>query len=145
MRRIYYNDIVDNIRDMCMDANYNLSADVIAAYEKALETEKSPLGQEVLRQIMQNSEIASKEAMPLCQDTGLAVFFVELGQDVSIAGGLLSDAINEGVRQGYSKGYLRKSAVAEPVFERRHTSDNTPAIIHTELVSGDRLKIMLDI
>ncbi len=145
MRRIHFNDIVDNIRDLCMDANYNLSADVIAAYEKALETEKSPLGQEVLRQIMQNSEIASKEAMPLCQDTGLAVFFVELGQDVSIAGGLLGDAINEGVRQGYSKGYLRKSVVEEPIFNRRNTSDNTPAIIHTEIVPGDNIRIKLDI
>ena len=145
MRRIHFNDIVDNIRDMCMDANYNLSADVIAAYEKALETEKSPLGQEVLRQIMQNSEIASKEAMPLCQDTGLAVFFVELGQDVSIAGGLLSDAINEGVRQGYSKGYLRKSVVEEPIFNRRNTSDNTPAIIHTEIVPGENIRIKADI
>ncbi len=145
MRRIHFNDIVDNIRDMCMDANYNLSADVIAAYEKALETEKSPLGQEVLRQIMQNSEIASKEAMPLCQDTGLAVFFVELGQDVSIAGGLLGDAINEGVRQGYSKGYLRKSVVEEPIFNRRNTSDNTPAIIHTEIVPGENIRIKLDI
>ena len=145
MRRIHFNDIADNIRDMCMDANYNLSADVIAAYEKALETEKSPLGQEVLRQIMQNSEIASKEAMPLCQDTGLAVFFVELGQDVSIAGGLLGDAINEGVRQGYSKGYLRKSVVEEPIFNRRNTSDNTPAIIHTEIVPGENIRIKLDI
>lgn len=145
MRRIHFNDIVDNIRDMCMEANYNLSADVIAAYEKALETEKSPLGQEVLRQIMQNSEIASKEAMPLCQDTGLAVFFVELGQDVSIAGGLLGDAINEGVRQGYSKGYLRKSVVEEPIFNRRNTSDNTPAIIHTEIVPGENIRIKLDI
>ncbi len=145
MRRIHFNDIVDNIRDMCMDANYNLSADVIAAYEKALETEKSPLGQEVLRQIMQNSEIASKEAMPLCQDTGLAVFFVELGQDVSIAGGLLGDAINEGVRQGYNKGYLRKSVVEEPIFNRRNTSDNTPAIIHTEIVPGENIRIKLDI
>ena len=145
MRRIHFNDIADNIRDMCMDANYNLSADVIAAYEKALETEKSPLGQEVLRQIMQNSEIASKEAMPLCQDTGLAVFFVELGQDVSIAGGLLGDAINEGVRQGYSKGYLRKSVVEEPIFNRRNTSDNTPAIIHSEIVPGENIRIKLDI
>lgn len=145
MRRIHFNDIVDNIRDMCMEANYNLSADVIAAYEKAIETEKSPLGQEVLRQIMQNSEIASKEAMPLCQDTGLAVFFVELGQDVSIAGGLLGDAINEGVRQGYSKGYLRKSVVEEPIFNRRNTSDNTPAIIHTEIVPGENIRIKLDI
>lgn len=145
MRRIHYNDIVDKIRDMCMEANYNLSADVTAAYEKAIETEKSPLGQEVLRQIMQNSEIASKEAMPLCQDTGLAVFFIEIGQDVSIAGGLLSDAINEGVRQGYSKGYLRKSVVEEPIFNRRNTSDNTPAIIHTEIVPGENIRIKLDI
>lgn len=145
MRRIHYNDIVDKISDICIEANYSLSGDVIAAYEKALEMEKSPLGQEVLRQIMENSEIAGKEGMPLCQDTGLAVFFVELGQDVSIAGGLLSDAINEGVRQGYSKGYLRKSVVEEPIFGRRNTTDNTPAIIHTEIVPGDKIKITLDV
>lgn len=145
MRRIHYNDIVDKIRDICIEANYSLSKDVIASYEKALEMEKSPLGQEVLRQISENARIASSEGMPLCQDTGLAVFFVELGQDVSIVGGLLNDAINEGVRQGYNKGYLRKSVVQEPIFDRRNTSDNTPAIIHTEIVPGDRLKIMLDI
>ena len=145
MKRIHYNDIVEKVRDMCIEANYSLSKDVIAAYEKALETEKSPLGTIVLNQIMENARIASAEGMPLCQDTGLSVFFVELGQDVSIVGGLLNDAINEGVRQGYSKGYLRKSVVQEPVFDRRNTSDNTPAIIHTELVAGERLKIMLDI
>src|SRR4030067_1079985 len=145
MRRVHFNDIVDKVRDMCMDANYNLSADVTAAYEKAMETEKSPLGQEVLRQIMENSGIAARESMPLCQDTGLAVFFVEIGQDVSIAGGLLSDAINEGVRQGYSKGYLRKSVVEEPIFNRRNTSDNTPAIIHTDIVAGEDIRIKLDI
>lgn len=145
MRRVHFNDIVDKIRDMCMDANYNLSADVTAAYEKAIEKEKSPLGQEVLRQIMQNSEIAAKESVPLCQDTGLAVFFIEFGQDVSIAGGLLNDAINEGVRQGYSKGYLRKSVVEEPIFNRRNTTDNTPAIIHTEIVAGENISIKLDI
>lgn len=145
MKRIHYNDIVDKVREMCIEANYSLSRDVIASYERALEMEKSPLGQEVLGQIMENARIADKEGMPLCQDTGLSVFFIEVGQDVSIAGGLLDDAINEGVRQGYNTGYLRKSVVQEPVFERRNTSDNTPAIIHTELVSGDRLKIMLDI
>lgn len=145
MKRIHFNDIVEKVRDMCIEANYKLSKDVIAAYEKALETEKSPLGIEVLNQIMENAGIAGAEGMPVCQDTGLSVFFIELGQDVSIVGGLLNDAINEGVRQGYSNGYLRKSVVQEPVFERRNTSDNTPAIIHVELVSGDRLKIMLDI
>lgn len=145
MRRIHYNDIVDKVREMCIEANYSLSKDVIASYEKALEIEKSPLGLEVLRQIMENAMIASNEGLPLCQDTGLAVIFVEIGQDVSIAGGLLNEAINEGVRQGYNKGYLRKSVVQEPIFDRRNTSDNTPAIIHTELVAGDRLKILLDV
>lgn len=145
MRRIHYNDIIDSIKELCIEANYNLSKDVIAAYEKAIETEKSPLGQEVLKQIMENAEIAKNEKMPLCQDTGLAVFFIELGQEVYIAGGLLNDAINEGVRQGYSKGLLRKSVVQEPIFERRNTSDNTPAIIYTELVAGEQIKIMLDI
>jgi fumarate hydratase subunit alpha len=145
MSRIHYQDIVDKVRETCIEANYSLSKDVMAAYEKALETEKSPLGQEVLIQIMENARIADKEGMPLCQDTGLAVFFVEVGQDVSIVGGLLNDAINEGVRQGYHAGYLRKSVVQDPIFERRNTSDNTPAIIHTEIVAGDRLKMMLDI
>ena len=145
MSRKHYNDIVDKGRELCVEANYSLSKDVMAAYEKALETEKSPLGQEVLSQIMENARIADKEGMPLCQDTGLAVFFVEVGQDVSIVGGLLNDAINEGVRQGYHAGYLRKSVVQDPIFERRNTSDNTPAIIHTEIVAGDRLKMMLDI
>src|SRR3972149_9860808 len=145
MSRIHYNDIVDKIREMCIEANYSLSKDVIAAYEKAQETEKSSLGQEVLSQIMENAMIADKECVPLCQDTGLAVFFVEIGQDVSIVGGLLNDAINEGVRQGYHAGYLRKSVVQDPIFERKNTSDNTPAIIHAEIVAGDRLKIMLDI
>jgi len=145
MRRIHFNDIVDKVRDVCMEANYTLSKDVIASYERALELEKSSLGQEVLRQIMENATIAHTEKIPLCQDTGLAVFFIELGQDVSIVGGLLNDAINEGVRRGYSEGYLRKSVVQEPIFERKNTTDNTPAIIHTELVSGDRLKIMLDV
>ena len=145
MSRIHYQDIVDKVRETCIEANYSLSKDVMAAYEKALETEKSPLGQEVLSQIMENARIADKEGMPLCQDTGLAVFFVEVGQDVSIVGGLLNDAINEGVRQGYHAGYLRKSVVQDPIFERRNTSDNTPAIIHTEIVAGDRLKMMLDI
>jgi len=145
MSRIHYQDIVGKVRETCIEANYSLSKDVMAAYEKALETEKSPLGQEVLIQIMENARIADKEGMPLCQDTGLAVFFVEVGQDVSIVGGLLNDAINEGVRQGYHAGYLRKSVVQDPIFERRNTSDNTPAIIHTEIVAGDRLKMMLDI
>ena len=145
MSRRHYQDIVDKVREACIEANYSLSKDVMAAYEKALETEKSPLGQEVLIQIMENARIADKEGMPLCQDTGLAVFFVEVGQDVSIVGGLLNDAINEGVRQGYNAGYLRKSVVQDPIFERRNTSDNTPAIIHTEIVAGDRLKMMLDI
>ncbi len=145
MRRIHYNDIVDEIRGMCMEANYRLSEDVIAAYEKALKMEKSPLGKEVLRQILENAGIAGKECIPLCQDTGLAVLFIEFGQDVSVVGGLLNDAINEGVRQGYQNGYLRKSVVMEPVLERRNTHDNTPAIIHAEIVQGDRLRIMLDI
>lgn len=145
MSRIHYQDIADKVKEMCIEANYSLSKDVMAAYEKAMETEKSPLGLEVLSQIMENARIADKERMPLCQDTGLAVFFVEIGQDVSIVGGLLNDAINEGVRQGYQAGYLRKSVVQDPIFERRNTSDNTPAIIHTEIGAGDRLRIMLDI
>lgn len=128
-----------------MEAGYSLGKDVLEAYELALEKEESPLGKEVLKHIIENARIASTEKVPLCQDTGIPVFFVEVGQDVSITGGLLTDAINEGVRQGYKDGYLRKSIVYEPIFERRNTSDNTPAIIYMDIVPGDRIKIMLDI
>jgi fumarate hydratase subunit alpha len=140
MKEIHFNDIADKIAQMCIDAACNLDDDILSALDRAIEIEKSPLGLEVLRQLKENAKIAKDEALPVCQDTGMSLFFVELGEDVRIKGGLLNDAINEGVRQGYKKGYLRKSIVNDPLT-RRNTQDNTPAIIHTELVAGDNLKI----
>ncbi len=140
MKEIHFNDIADKVAQMCIDAACNLDDDILSALDRAIEFEKSPLGLEVLKQLKENAEIARNEALPVCQDTGIALFFVEYGEDVEIKGGLLNDAINEGVRQGYKKGYLRKSIVNDPIA-RRNTQDNTPAIIHTELVEGDKLKI----
>lgn len=140
MKEIHFNDIVDKVARMCIDAACNLDDDILSALDRAIEIEKSPLGLEVLRQLKENAKIAKDEALPVCQDTGMSLFFVELGEDVRIRGGLLNDAINEGVRQGYKKGYLRKSIVNDPIT-RRNTQDNTPAIIHTELTAGDNLKI----
>ena len=125
---------------MCIDAACNLDEDILSALDRSIEIEKSLLGLEVLKQLKENAKIAKDEGLPVCQDTGMSLFFVELGEDVRIKGGLLNDAINEGVRQGYKKGYLRKSIVNDPLT-RRNTQDNTPAIIHTELVAGNNLKI----
>jgi len=140
MKEIHFNDIADRIAQMCIDAACNLDDDILSALDRAIEIEKSLLGLEVLKQLKENAKIAKDEALPVCQDTGMSLFFVELGEDVRIMGGLLNDAINEGVRQGYKKGYLRKSIVNDPL-KRRNTQDNTPAIIHTELVAGNNLKI----
>ncbi len=144
MKEIHFNDIADRIAQMCIDAACNLDDDILSALDRAIEIEKSPLGLEVLRQLKENAKIAKDEALPVCQDTGMSLFFVELGEDVRIRGGLLSDAINEGVRQGYQKGYLRKSIVNDPIT-RRNTQDNTPAIIYTDLTAGDNLKISFKI
>ncbi len=144
MKEIHFNDIADRIAQMCIDAACNLDEDILSALDRAIEIEKSHLGLEVLNQLKKNAEIARNENLPVCQDTGMAIFFVEYGEDVKIKGGLLNDAINEGVRQGYKKGYLRKSIVNDPLT-RRNTQDNTPAIIHTELVAGNNLKINLKI
>jgi len=141
MKAIRYGDIVEKIKDACMEANFKLAADVRAAVEKARVTEESPVGREILDQMLENAAIAEREQIAICQDTGFAVFFVELGDRVSIEGGTLVDAINEGVREGYREGYLRKS-ICHPLT-RKNTGDNTPAIVHLELVSGDGLKIML--
>lgn len=142
MREIHTDLIVNTIRQMCIDANCNLNQDIKLALEKGLDTEKNPIAQNVLCDILKNAEIAEKEQVPICQDTGMAVIFIELGQDVHIVGSSLNDAINEGVRQGYGDGYLRKSVVADPV-RRGNTGDNTPAIIHTEIVDGENIKITL--
>ncbi|MEA3358089.1 MAG: fumarate hydratase [Thermodesulfobacteriota bacterium] len=139
IREISTKEIVKVVRDLCMDANYNLGDDVLLAFDKAIENERSEPGREVLKELKENAGIARKEKAPICQDCGLAVVFIEIGQDVHITDGELKEAINEGVRQGYKDGYLRKSA-CNP-FTRENTGDNTPAIIHMEIVPGSNIKI----
>ena len=141
MKVVSYGAIVEKVRDACMEANFKLADDVRAAVEKARGTEESPVGREILDQMLENAAIAEREQIAICQDTGFAVCFVELGDRISIEGGLLVDAINDGVRQGYRDGYLRKS-ICHPLT-RKNTGDNTPAIVHLELVPGDALKILL--
>ncbi|MEE8575403.1 MAG: fumarate hydratase [Thermodesulfobacteriota bacterium] len=140
MRNVSSKDITEEVKKLCIDAAYHLGEDVCDAIKGALETEKSPLGKDVLSQIVENFEIADSEDVPMCQDTGLAVFFVEIGSEVALDGPV-EDAINEGVRQGYEEGYLRKS-VCDP-FSRKNTGDNTPAIIHTAITAGDKIRVML--
>ena len=141
MREIAAEDITKTVARLCKEANFFLGEDVLSALKKARKEEESPTAINVLDQIIENADIAAKEEMPLCQDCGLAIIFVELGQDAHIKGGDLYEAINEGVRKGYSEGYLRKSVVKQPFSARMNTKDNTPAIIHTEIVKGDKLKI----
>lgn len=142
MREIEVNEIIDAVRELCIRANCVLNDDVYNALEAAKNTEKSPIGKEILCQLTDNADIAKNEYVPICQDTGMAIVFVELGQEVHIKGGLLTDAINEGVRRGYRDGYLRKSVVSDP-FIRENTKDNTPAIIHYDIVEGDKIKIIV--
>jgi len=141
MRTIKYNDIKNSVKKIFLDANYNIDEEVFQELKKAYQREKNDTAKFVLDTIIKNDEIAKKEKMPICQDTGMAIVFIEIGKDVNIDNGLLSDAINEGVRNAYKEGFLRKSVVDDPLFERKNTKDNTPAIIHTEIVSGDKLKI----
>jgi fumarate hydratase subunit alpha len=143
MREIHTDLIRDTVARLCVESNYYLGADVVAALRKYREAEISPVGQEVLDQILQNAEIARVQQMPLCQDCGLAVVFLELGQEVHIVGGGLNEAISEGVRKGYAKGYLRKSMVERPFSARINTKDNTPPVIHTTVVPGDALRIIV--
>ena len=140
MREISAKSIADAVAKLCIQANCVLNRDVYNALEKAKKTEKSEIGREILCQLTENADIAENEMVPICQDTGMAVIFVEIGQDVHITGGLLKDAVNEGVRKGYTEGYLRKSVVKDP-FIRVNTNDNTPAVIHFDIVEGDRIKI----
>lgn len=140
MRQIHVKEIVDAISALCIDANCNISQDISCALVDSSKQEASPIGKEILDQIIQNARIAQQEQMPICQDTGMAVVFFELGQEVHVVGGDLGESINEGVRQGYEKGYLRKSVVKDP-FYRENTKDNTPAVIHYDIVSGDQIKI----
>ena len=139
MREIHVDEIRDNVAQICIDAAYNLSEDVLTAFDRAIETETAPAAKGIIELLKQNARIAKEEHIPICQDTGIAIFFVEIGQDLRIKNGFIVDAINEGVRKGYKEGYLRKSVV-DPIT-RRNTGDNTPAIVYTEVVPGDKLKI----
>lgn len=140
MRTIAVNLVTQSIKEMCIEANHFLSEDMREALQAATEQEKAPLGKQILEQLQENLQIAGEDMIPICQDTGMAVIFLEIGQDVHFEGGTLEDAINEGVRQGYKDGYLRKSVVRDPL-ERENTKDNTPAIIHYDIVPGDQVKI----
>ena len=141
MKTIAFDDIIKKVKDACMSANFELGEDVITAFRKTKETEESPVGKEILEQLIENATIAKEEKIAMCQDTGFAVCFVEIGDEVKVSGGNLVEAINEGVRQGYKEGYLRKS-ICHP-FTRKNTGDNTPAIVHLDMVSGDQLKIIV--
>lgn len=140
MRCIHVDEIVKNVKEMCIEANHFLSKDVDSALSYAQQSEKSPLGQQILNQLRENLEIAGEDMIPICQDTGMAVIFLEVGQEVHIEGGLLTDAVNEGVRRGYVEGFLRKSVVGDPLI-RENTKDNTPAVIYYNIVAGDKIKI----
>lgn len=139
MKEVHVDEIISTLEKLFIDANYDSSQNVVDTLEKAIDKEESPVGKEVLRELIKNANLARDERIPICQDTGLAVTFIEVGQDVHITGGSLVDAVNEGVRRGYGKGYLRKSA-CHP-FTRKNTGDNTPAILHTKIVPGDKIKI----
>lgn len=141
MKEIKAKDVTSTVARLCKEANFFLGDDVLAALRKASEEEESPVARQILDQILENAAIAAKDEMPLCQDCGLAIVFIEMGQEVRISDGDLYQAVDEGVRQGYAEGYLRKSVVRHPFSARVNTKDNTPAIIHTEVVPGDQLKI----
>jgi fumarate hydratase subunit alpha len=142
MREIHVDDIIATICQLCIDANIEIRSDTLEAYHRALKQEESAAGREVLQQLIRNAQVAKTQRIPFCQDTGYAVVFVELGQNVHITGGFFGDALDEGVRQGYAQGFLRKSMVRN-ALERINTGDNTPAVVETEIVPGDRLKIRL--
>ena len=141
MRTVNVKDIKETVAKLCKQACYVVTPDLKAAFTKAQTTESSSLGKDILGKIVQNAKLAEEGVAPICQDTGMTVVFVEIGQDVHIEGGYIEDAINEGVAKGYTEGYLRKSVVAEPLFERKNTTNNTPAVIHTRIVPGDKFKI----
>lgn len=140
MRTIQVSEVTQNIKEMCIEANHFLSEDMRCAMDRAVQEEAAPLGKQILEQLEENLTIAGEDMIPICQDTGMAVIFMEIGQEVHFEGGVLEEAINEGVRQGYTEGFLRKSVVRDPL-ERENTKDNTPAVIHYEMVPGDRVRI----
>lgn len=141
MRRVHVSEITEAVRELTIKANYEIPQETIELFKEALEKEESSLGREVLEQILENAQIALREQMPYCQDTGVTVVFLEIGQEVVVEGGSLEEAVNEGVRRATKEGYLRASMVWDPLFERKNTGDNTPAVIHTEVVPGDKIKI----
>lgn len=140
IRTVQLSEITKNIKEMCIEANHFLSPDMAEAMKCAEKNEEAPLGKQILEQLQENLKIAGEDMIPICQDTGMAVVFLEIGQDVHLEGGALEDAVNEGVRQGYVEGYLRKSVVGDPLI-RENTKDNTPAVLHTRIVDGDQVKI----
>lgn len=142
MKTIHVDEIINNIKEMCMEANYYLTEDMDYALKNAVEAEKAPLGKQILKQLCENLEIAANDQIPICQDTGMTVVFMDVGQEIQITGGLLTDAINEGVRQGYTEGYLRKSVVKDPIL-RENTKDNTPAVIYYNITAGDKIRITI--
>ena len=142
MRTIHTDEIIKNIKEMCIEANLSLTEDMKCRFKNATESEKSPLGKQILNQLQENMEIAAVDQIPICQDTGMAIIFLNIGQDVHIEGMDLHDAVNEGVRQGYTEGYLRKSVVKDPLI-RENTKDNTPAIMHIDIVPGENLEILV--
>ena len=142
MRTVPVSEITKNVKEMCIEANHFLSPDMRKVFDEAVKKEEAPLGRQILNQLAENLQIAGDDMIPICQDTGMAVLFVKVGQEVHFEGGSLTDAINEGVRQGYVEGYLRKSVVKDPI-ERVNTNDNTPAIIHYEIVEGDQVDVMV--
>lgn len=141
MRVVQAELISKTVSELCKDACYVVTPDMRAAFEKARENESSPIGKDILDKVLQNADLAQKRIAPICQDTGMAVVFVDIGQDVHIEGGFLEDAINEGVKDGYVGGYLRKSVVNDPIFERKNTTNNTPAVINVRIVRGDKIHI----
>lgn len=142
MRDIHINDIIDKIEEMCISANCNLNSDIYGRLQECAGCEASAVGKDILEQCIKNADLAKEKQKPICQDTGMAVIFMEVGQEVHIVGGSLTDAVNEGVRRGYINGYLRKSIVSDPLL-RVNTKDNTPAVIHYDIVKGDKIKIDL--
>ena len=142
MKEIRVEEIILAVEKLCIEANYDLGSDIMEGFQRAVKAERSPLGIEVLERLIENAEIAQRERVPMCQDTGMAVLFVNVGQDLHVVGGSLTEAINEGVRRGYNKGYLRKSVVKDP-FERVNTGDNTPAVIHYDIVPGSSLHLVV--
>jgi len=142
MKEIKVEDVIKSVKTLCMDANYNLGEDILNALNEAEKKEESPLGKEIIKELKENAKIAREEKLPICQDTGVAVFFIDIGDEVIIKGGNIVEAINEGVRQGYREGYLRKSILSDPL-KRINTNDNTPAVIHFNVVPGDKLKIII--